>query len=540
MSDTQRQLELLLEIDRISDAAGDESRLTLQLVACVAEAVDADLAAFSLPDHDQQGEWKLQAVTDRGELLQDLPLGRVSELVAQATEDVQGDDTSAHFVPQKEIRKQLDAAKGLPPVFLLAVPQMLDAEILGVLVVARMSSDFTEAEVELLHIATTRMDSALRHTRTLQQLAQETLALRTILNVDRIRDTSASMDEMLDRALTELTKVIPAESGFIMLYDRRGNRLELRALSGGHFEGMDASLKELYEVADASIQSGKLAHLQGDGTVIRSMLGVPLILNERVIGVLGVLNRMRGRDFTQDDRQLLEVIASQMDTAIFERLETQRLREVFGRRVGGKVMQRLLQISDRDLLVGERVELSVLFSDIRDFTQMSEKLDPQVLEDMINMHFEAMVNVLMRYEGTLDKFTGDGVMAFFNVPERQPDHALRATRAALAMHAAHEAVMAEWQAKDYPVCPIGIGLVSGEVLVGNFGSPEHAEFTAIGPNVNLAARLCAEAEGGETWVDEKTFQLLAAYVEAQELPPHRFKGFSQALKAWNVSGLKEE
>jgi class 3 adenylate cyclase len=526
--DYKRQLELILEIDRISDGAMDESMLILQLAACLAEGLDADLVLFSLPDEEGAGARKLQSVIDRRNLLPELPSGELNKLISECLADF----------TKGEKQVLLESSKG-ESVYLLVVPQSLNMEVLGVVIVARKGNDFEIHEIELLRVATTRIDSALKHTRTLSELARETQALSTVLQVDRIRDTSTSLDELLDRALNALTNVIHAEAGFIMLYDRRGKRLELRAVSGRNLDDLGEGIGELYMAADQAIQSGSIVHRKDLNEELQAVMGVPLILNERIIGVLGVFNPIEERGFLTAERKLLEAIASQMDTAIFERLETQRLREVFGRRVGGKVMDRLLQISDRDLLEGERIEVTVMFSDIRGFTENCTRLSAKILEEMINMHFEAMVNVILENEGTLDKFTGDGVMAFFNAPERQPDHHVRAIRAALQMHAAHKDVLAEWQLKGYPLLPIGIGVATGEAIVGNFGSHEHAEYTLIGSTVNLAARLCSDAEDGQILVDKINYELVCDQVDAVALPARKLKGFEELIPVWNVNGLKK-
>jgi adenylate cyclase len=158
----------------------------------------------------------------------------------------------------------------------------------------------------------------------------------------------------------------------------------------------------------------------------------------------------------------------------------------FGKCVGPQVMDRLLSIGDRDLLSGERIVVTTLFSDIRGFTNMSEKLDPELLQGVLNDHLSALTDLVLAYEGTLDKYIGDCVMAIFNAPERQPDHALRAVRLALDMHKAHHQVMARWRDR-VPLPPIGIGLSTGDTMMGNFGSVRRLEYTAIGADVNLTA-----------------------------------------------------
>ena len=149
-----------------------------------------------------------------------------------------------------------------------------------------------------------------------------------------------------------------------------------------------------------------------------------------------------------------------------------------------------------------------------------------------------MARVIMAHQGTLDKFIGDGVMALFNVPVRLPDHALRSVMTALEMQAAHKVVLDSWRAKGYEAHPIGIGIATGEAISGNFGSAEHAEYSAIGSCVNLAARLCAVAEGNEILIDEKTFQQVGQDVITQPIRAQKLKGFDEPVPVWKVIGLR--
>lgn len=256
-----------------------------------------------------------------------------------------------------------------------------------------------------------------------------------------------------------------------------------------------------------------------------------------MIGVLGVVNRKGRPAFTRSDMEMLRAIASQMDTAIFESLETQKLRAAFGKCVGPQVMDRLLATGDRDLLSGERIVVTTLFSDIRGFTNMSEKIEPELLQGVLNDHLSALTDLVLAYEGTLDKYIGDCVMAFFNAPERQPDHALRAVKLALDMQKAHHQVMERWRDR-VPLPPIGIGISTGDTMMGNFGSVRRLEYTAIGADVNLASRLCGAALGDENLISQSTYDLVKNFVAADEMPLMHLKGIEENVRCWNVRGLR--
>jgi adenylate cyclase len=235
--------------------------------------------------------------------------------------------------------------------------------------------------------------------------------------------------------------------------------------------------------------------------------------------------------------QLLHAIGSQMDTAIFESLQTQRLRQAFGQCVGPQVMDRLLTISDRDLLSSEKLAVTTLFSDIRGFTHMSEMLESEVLREVLNDHLSAMTDLVLNFEGTLDKYIGDCVMCLFNAPERQPDHAFRAVRLALEMQKAQRQIMERWRGR-LALPPIGIGVATGETTMGNFGSVRRLEYTAIGPEVNLAARLCGVAEGDQTLISQATYEAVKDRVVAKEMPPLHLKGIEGEIRSWSLQGLK--
>jgi adenylate cyclase len=173
--------------------------------------------------------------------------------------------------------------------------------------------------------------------------------------------------------------------------------------------------------------------------------------------------------------------------AVRERL---RIRGLFARYVPADVVRELVSSDDPIRLGGESREVTVLFSDIRGFTTLSEHVDPEEMVDQLNEYFAAMVEVIGASRGTLDKFLGDGLMAIFGAPGENPDHAEDACRCALEMQRRLEDVNAQRLERDLPPLHIGIGIHTGLAVVGNVGSPLfRVDFTAIGDTVNLASRL---------------------------------------------------
>lgn len=524
-----RALEIVLEIDRLRDTLSEERRLVAELMNRLTEAAEAELGLLYLRDDESltsAGDLQLRHVVDRARLYSPTagaPLRALAERAATlTTAKTLTSDVRLH--PNRET-------------FCLATSLHVDGQSLGALLLINERRPFNGGETELINAAISQIDSALHTARLLRDLARKKRELEAIYHIDQVRDRYQDVDSLLNAALPEICAAVEAETGFVMLYDHDGKQLELRASTDHDLHALTDPASPLHAITQAAIEQARVVHHTWTGGPWRALVCQPLILHGRMIGVLGMVNRKGRADFTRSDLNLLNAIVSQVDTAIFEGLQTQRLRNAFGQCVGPQVMERLLRAGADDVLTGDRVPLTTLFSDIRGFTDMSERLDPDDLQAVLNDHLSAMTNLVLAYEGTLDKYIGDCVMCFFNAPERQPDHALRAVRLALDMQSAHRQVMARWHGR-VPLPPIGIGVSTGETMVGNFGSVKRLEYTAIGHDVNLAARLCGVAEADEVLISASTYALVAEYIEAEARPAMHLKGIHGAVTCYRVVGLK--
>lgn len=520
-----RTLAVMRAIDRIRDTADDEREMTSAIVTTLADAVDAELCLLCLRDDDTH-ELQLRAVTDRAAVFEADTEADLRALAEKAAALTEATFLNADFTLRNRRHTHC-----------LAAPLTVEGNNLGAVILLNADTPFNGEEHTLVTAALSQVDSAMHHARTLRELRRRQVELETIYRIDHIRDEDLGFQAMLDAVLAEVCQSLTAETGFLMLYDRAGNELELRAATDANLFANDDVAHIIRALSDEAIRAATLVSRAPVGSAIRAIVGVPLILESRLIGVLGVVNRKGREAFTRNDLDILRAIGSQMDTAIFESLETEKLRGAFGQCVGPQVMKRLLATADRDLLTSERLTITTLFSDIRGFTAMSEKLEPEILQAILNDHLSALTDLVLSYEGMLDKYVGDCVMAIFNAPERQPDHATRAVRLALDMHRAHHVIMDKWRDR-VPLPPIGIGISTGETMMGNFGSVRRLEYTAIGRDVNLASRLCGAAIGDQTLISDSTYALVKDFIVAEEVTGLYLKGIDEGFKAWSVTGLK--
>jgi adenylate cyclase len=224
-----------------------------------------------------------------------------------------------------------------------------------------------------------------------------------------------------------------------------------------------------------------------------------------------------------------------------EERERLRIKKTFQAYVAPEVVNEILKRPDLLGLGGDRRILTILFSDIRGFTTIAESTEPEVLVDVLHSFLNPMSEIIVEHGGTIDKYIGDAVMALFGAPIEKPDHAKMACRAALAMVGALRTLSAEWISQGRPVLHMGVGINSGEAVVGNMGSDRLFDYTAIGDNVNLASRL----EGlnkyyqTEILISKGTAQALNGGFVLREVDFVQVKGKKEPLVIYELLGEGE-
>jgi adenylate cyclase len=286
--------------------------------------------------------------------------------------------------------------------------------------------------------------------------------------------------------------------------------------------------RQLYAgIAALFVSSLILAH-QIAGSIDRPLTALKQLAFRIGQGELDARSDVSGRD-------LAGSLAASLDSMAAGLRERERVKEVFGRYIATQVSDRILK--GDVTLGGEARVVSILFSDIRNFTAMAEDMTPQQVVSFLNAYFAEMVEAVFEQGGVLDKFLGDGMMAVFGSLGDQPDHAVRAVRAALRMH---ETLTAHGRDSRVRV-RMRVGVNTGEVLVGNIGSARRLEYTVVGDGVNTSSRVQAlNKEFGTTiLITETTYEAVKSSVECRPMPDTALRGKQRTLRFYEVVAARE-
>jgi adenylate cyclase len=273
---------------------------------------------------------------------------------------------------------------------------------------------------------------------------------------------------------------------------------------------------------------------------IRSVICAPLLVRGEARGVI-YLDQENVAAFTNEDLDVVNAVAAQAAIALENVDALGRLtreaaaRAAYSRFLPAHVVEDLLQRPESLRPGGVNQIATVLFADIRGFTRLSARLEPEQVVALLNEYFGEMTEVIFEHGGTLDKYIGDGLMALFGAPYAGPDDALRAVRAAVAMQKRLELMKEEFGSKDstWSGLSIGIGVNTGLVTVGYVGSEKRLDYTAIGDTVNMAARLESSAPAEGVYISRSTHELLEGQFDCRPLSIH-VKGKDEPVDCYQV------
>jgi adenylate cyclase len=365
---------------------------------------------------------------------------------------------------------------------------------------------------------------------------------------------SDDLHSLLDTVMDMIFKYLPVERGLIILFDENGNPVPKLTK---FIEGADAGdipisrtiLKMVAEQQIALMTSNALedARLLGGKSIaihgIRSAMCVPLWNRNHVIGAVQVDSPIHIGRFTEEDLDLLTALANFAAVAIeraqlSEKVEQERkirskMERYHSPAVIDEIVKGVISADDTDI---RTADVSILFADISGFTTVSETKRPEEVAEFLSNFFSAAVDAIFAYGGTLDKFIGDAVMAFFGAPIPQDDHADRAILAGLMM----QERVAEWNAErerqGLPVVRIRVGINSGPAVVGNVGTEKRVDYTVLGSSVNIASRLeSGVAKPGQLVISQNTLDRVVGSFHTESLGEFALKGLQQKMPVFAVT-----
>ena len=243
----------------------------------------------------------------------------------------------------------------------------------------------------------------------------------------------------------------------------------------------------------------------------------------------------------------LAVVLAYLSAAVYqylaERQQKALIKNVFSKYISAAVVNELVANPEKAKLGGDRRELTVFFSDIAGFTTISEQFytKPEGLVELLNEYLDEMTSIVLKHEGTLDKYEGDAIMAFWGAPIPQKDHALRTCLASLEMQKRLAALRPKWKKEGKPGLEVRIGANTGTMIVGNMGGRDRFDYTVIGDSVNLASRLegANKQYGSSIMISDMTYQHVKAQVKVRELDLIQVKGKTEPVKVWELLGTAD-
>jgi adenylate cyclase len=502
-----REINLLYDIGETIGTCLDPEEIPRLVLVEANRVIRADVGVVLLSTREGEGELEIR---------DSFGASGYAEALYEASRHVIGE---VRTTGQPAIVAEL-LAELVPLRTILCAPLKTQERVLGVIVLGRMEGEsvFTAGEEKLLMALAMQAAIAVENA-------------RLFADVKRQRDAIAAMKNYMDDVFASIASgVITTDVQDIVTTLNRAAEciLEVRA---GEAVGRPCvkALPGLGQVLVPLINTVR----QQDEPITGYELARGLPCRGQVVLRLHISP-------LKDSHQITTGAAIVLDDLTERRqLEQQvrQVRETFERYVAPHVVEHLLSDPTSVRLGGVRGEVTTLFADIRDFTPFSERVEPEVLVEVLNRYLTLAAEAVLAEEGTLDKFMGDAVMAVFNAPLFQPDHALRAVRAALAMQQA----VAEMHAHLLPTerLSFGVGITTGPAVIGNIGSTTIRNYTAIGDSVNLASRLQGHASPGQILLNAVAYERVCEHAIGRELGHIQVKGHREPVLAFEVSGLRE-
>jgi len=511
-------LKLVRHIHLLCDHEGDVSEFLPKLLHQLAQLLDVQTAAVTV--HHSGSKQQILARYNRGRS------AITDETLLAIAEKVSSDKRKIASWPDGDVLRNV-----------LASPISKSNKILGSLILANKSNGaFSDYDDVVVTLVESNMDHVIYDWLRRQEHRLIQTENRVIKALDDIRDETGEQAEALDRMIKTVLDSVGAQIGFITLYDSEKDR----HLPGGKvMRGARPMSQKDYKLVGNLV---RLAREERKSFIKKKIpeseldcvLVVPMFVSGIFLGASVLINKEDNTFFGIQDIQLVESVNRIISNFIFQEEKVKRLSKLIGTEARRDVEEALMG-HHPDQSIGQRMEVSMLFADIRGYSSLTRDMDPTTAVRMLNDFFSAVTPIIVSHGGMVDKYVGDEVVALFTQSNPTGTHEQMAVEAALAMQEELRKLNIEWEMTGRPMIHIGIGIHTGEVVLGQIGSYDRKDYTAIGANMNYAARLMSVAGPREVIVSEHTFIGLAGKIAARLVGPFDIKGFGRR-QAYLVEG----
>ncbi len=380
--------------------------------------------------------------------------------------------------------------------------------------------------------------------------------LFVLYEISRQLNIIHDFNELLEKIMDHVFMVIDADYGFLILTDENKDEQFIpmvvkykddKVKSRGEIRASRTIINKVIQDKVALLTSNAMADPRFEsaeslvGQNIRSAMCVPLWRKDKIIGVIQLDSIRPDNRYTGEDLELLKTIGCQMamileQASLNERIRREeRMRDRLERFHSPQVIDMIIKSgleSQDDLMDTKDLEATILFTDIIGFTHLTEDMQPREINMLLNQFFSRMTDIVFEYDGTLDKYIGDSLMAIFGAPLEKKDDAERAVSAALKMR--QELLAMIDNTTEGVKFSIRIGINTGHVVAGNIGSPRRMEYTVIGTPVNIASRLESLAQPNQIIIGEETYRRVQGKFKIRKIGPRDVKGRSEPVMAYEV------
>lgn len=393
--------------------------------------------------------------------------------------------------------------------------------------------------------------------KTQAELERTNKVLWLLFEISRQLNSITDFRELLKKIMDLIFRVIDADYGFLIL---TGDEKEAQFIpvvvkykddqerDTGKLKVSRTIIQRVIHDKDAILTLNAMADSRFDGAKsvfiekMRSVICAPLWRKDKIIGVIQLDSVRLDNQFTQDDLELLKAIGSQMamileQDSLNEKIrEEEMLRSRLERYLAPQVTEMIVRGSQETkdyVMEPKEITATILFTDIIAFTQLAEQIPPQETNMILNQYFSMMTDIVFSYDGTLDKYIGDGLMAVFGAPMEKEDDAERAILAAKEMKEKLAVMMAQKEGRRKRF-DIRIGINTGHVVAGNIGAPNRMDYTVIGDPVNIASRLESIASPNQILIGEETYRAVKGKFKIRKIGPKKVKGKRAEVMVYEV------